>query len=70
MRKKIEGQNPYAMKEKKNRLLYYFWGFPNDLVVKTLPANVGNTGDMGLIPWLVRFPRRGYGNTTPVFLQG
>ena len=70
MRKKTKGEYPYVMKEKKNSLLHYFWGFPNGSVVKNLPANAGNTGDMGLIPWLGRFSRRGDSNTTPVFFQG
>ena len=28
------------------------WGFPGGSVVKNLPANVGDTGDMGLNPKL------------------
>ena len=31
-------------------------------MVKNLPANAGDTGDMGLIPGLGRFPGRGNGN--------
>ena len=39
-------------------------GFPSGtrLVVKTLPANVGATGDAGLIPGLGRSPGEGNGN--------
>ena len=32
------------------------------LLVKNLPANAGDTGDTGSIPWLGRFPRGGNGN--------
>ena len=31
-------------------------------MVKNSPANAGDTGDMGLIPGLGRFPRGGKGN--------
>jgi len=31
-------------------------------VVKNLPANVGDAGDMGLIPGSGKFPREGNGN--------
>ena len=34
-------------------------GFPGDSVVKNLPANVGDMGDVGLIPWLGRTPGKG-----------
>ena len=33
-----------------------FWGFPGGSVVKNLPANAGDTGDVGSIPGLERFP--------------
>ena len=33
------------------------------LVVKNLPANAGNVGDMGLIPGSGRFPGGQHGNT-------
>ena len=39
------------------------WGFPGGSVVKNLPANAGDTGDLGLIPGLGRSP--GKGNGTP-----
>ena len=39
-------------------------GFPGDSVVKNLPANGGDTGDMGLIPGCGRSP--GEGNGYPV----
>ena len=32
------------------------------LVVKKLPANAGDTRDMGLIPGLGRYPGDGHGN--------
>ena len=35
---------------------------PGGAVVKNSPANAGDTGDMGLIPGLGRFPRGGKGN--------
>ena len=38
------------------------------LVVKNLPANVGDRRDMGLIPG--RFPWRSKWQPTPVFLPG
>ena len=37
-------------------------GFPGDTVVKNLPANVGDTRDMGLIPGSGRSPGGGNGN--------
>ena len=39
-------------------------GFPGDSVVKNLPANGGDTGDMGLISGCGRSP--GEGNGYPV----
>jgi len=33
-------------------------------VVKDLPANAGDAGDMGLIPGLGRFPGVGNGNSS------
>jgi len=33
-----------------------------ELVVKNLPASVGDVTDAGLIPGLGRFPGRGHGN--------
>ena len=38
------------------------WAFPGGSVVKNPPANVGDTGDAGLIPESGRYPRRGNGN--------
>ena len=32
------------------------------LVVKNLPTKARDAGDMGSIPWLGRFPRKGHGN--------
>ena len=37
-------------------------GFPDGSVVKNLPANAGDPGDVGSIPRLGRSPRRGNGN--------
>ena len=37
-------------------------GFPGSSVVKNLPANAGDPGDMGSIPGLGRPPRGGCGN--------
>ena len=37
-------------------------GFPGDSVVMNLPANTGDTGDMGSIPGLGRSPGEGNGN--------
>ena len=36
--------------------------FPGDSVVKNLPANAGDTGDMGLVPGLGSSPGGEYGN--------
>ena len=37
-------------------------GFPGGSVVKNLPANAGDAGDMGLIPGSGRSPGGGHGN--------
>ena len=37
-------------------------GFPGGLVVKHLPANAGDTGDVGSIPGSGRSPGGGNGN--------
>ena len=37
-------------------------GFPGGSVVKNLPANAGDTGNVDLIPGLGRFPGGGNGN--------
>ena len=39
-------------------------------MVKNLPANAGDTRDMGSIPGLVRSPWRRKWQPTPVFLPG
>ena len=39
-------------------------------MVKNLPANAGDTSDVGLIPGSRRSPGGGHGNPTPVFLPG
>ena len=38
------------------------WGFPGGSVVKNLPANVGDSGDMGLMPGSGRSLGEGNGN--------
>ena len=45
-------------------------GFPGGEEVKNLPANAGDTRDMGLIPGLRRSPGIGNGNQLPAFLPG
>ena len=42
--------------------IYLYMGFPGDTVVKNLPANVGDTRDVGLIPGSGRSPGGGNGN--------
>ena len=49
-----------GMKERHS--LIKLWDFPGGSVVKNLPANAGNTGDMGSIPRLGRSPGGGNGN--------
>ena len=39
-------------------------------MVKNLPANAGDTGDVGLILGSGRAPGEGNGKNTPVFLPG
>ena len=43
----------------------YLWGFPGGSVVKNLPLNAGDAGDIGLIPGLGRSPGGGNGNLLP-----
>ena len=38
------------------------WGFPGDSVVKNLPANAGDTGEVSSVPGSGRSPRGGNGN--------
>ena len=45
-------------------------GFPRGSLVKTPPANAGDTGDLGYIPGLGRFPWRRKHQPTPLFLPG
>ena len=47
-----------------------FWGFPGGSVVKNLPANAGDTGDVGSIPGLGRFPWSRKWQPILVFLPG
>ena len=57
-------QNPIInqnfLNEKK--LYIHIKGFPDDAVVKNLPANAGDTRDVGSIPGLGRSPGVGNGN--------
>ena len=46
------------------QVLFQALGFPGDSVVKNLPANAGDTGDVGLIPGLGR--SSGEGNRNPL----
>ena len=46
------------------RVLTWTLGFPGGEVVKNLPANAGDTGDLGLIPGSARSP--GVGNDNPL----
>ena len=45
-------------------------GFPGGAAVKNPPANVGDTGDVGLIPSLGKIPWRTKWQPTPIFLPG
>ena len=38
------------------------WAFPGGSVVKNLPVDAGDTGDLGLIPGLGSSPGEGNGN--------
>ena len=49
-------------------LTYMGCGVPDGSVVKYLPANAGDTGDMGLIPGSGSFPWKKKWQPTPVFL--
>ena len=40
----------------------FIYGFPNGSVGKESTCNVGDTGDLGLIPGLGRSPAEGNGN--------
>ena len=55
---------------KKNTFFYQMTqGFPGDSVVKNLPANVGDTGDVDF-SWVRKIPWRRKWQSTPVFLPG
>ena len=45
-----------------NRQSRIYLGFPGGSVVKNLPTNAEVTEDVGLIPWLGRFPAGGNSN--------
>ena len=45
-------------------------GFPGGATVKNPPAHSGETGDVGSMPGLGRFPGRRKWQPTPVFLPG
>ena len=62
-------QHCKAISSNKKRISFFFqteWystvGFPLGSVVKNLPANAGDMGDMGSIPGLGRTPEEGNGN--------
>ena len=62
-------QHCKAIYSNKKRISFFFqteWystvGFPLGSVVKNLPANAGDMGDMGSIPGLGRTPEEGNGN--------
>ena len=42
------------------------WGFPGGSVVKNLPANARDSGDMGLMPGSGRSLGEGNGNPNPI----
>ena len=48
-------------------LLNNHWGFPYDVEVKNLPANAGDSGDMGSIPGSERSPGEGNGKLLQYF---
>ena len=50
-------------------IYFLLGGFPGESVVKNLPAEAGDTGDMDLIPGLGRSPGEKW-QPTPVFLPG
>ena len=53
----------YGLSQDMNIVLYATqWGFPGGRVVKNLPANAGDTRDMGLIPGSERSLGVGNGN--------
>ena len=45
-------------------------GFPDSAEVKNLPANAGDTRDVGSIPGLERYPGKKKWPRAPVFLPG
>ena len=57
-------------KSKKEGIYVYVWASQVVLVVKNLPANAGNPGDLGLIPGSGKIPWRREWQPTPVFLPG
>ena len=52
------------------RVRVFHEDFPGGTVVKTLPANAGDTEDTCSKPGLGRLPGGGNGKTTPIFLPG
>ena len=55
--------NTDFMRVEVKRLTYFVGASQVVLVVKNLPANAGDTGDLGSIPGSGRCPRRGHGNS-------
>ena len=52
------------------REVFSSWGFPGGSVVKNPPANIGDTGDAGLIPGSGKISWSRKWQPTPVFLPG
>ena len=52
------------------KILVNILGLPGGLVIKNLPASVGDAGDVGLIPGVRKMPWRREWQPTPVFLPG
>ena len=59
---------PTELSGKPHLSIVDFIGFPSGSAVKNLPANIGDTRDLGSVPGLGRSPGIGKGN--PVFLPG
>ena len=51
-------------------MCFIIWGFPGGSVVKNLPTNVGDTGDMSSIPGVRRIPWRREWLPIPLVLPG
>ena len=56
------GKNKLKGTDVKKPLVIWWGGFPDDSVIKNLPANAGDVGDVGWIPEPGRSPGGGNGN--------